>query len=69
MAKYVSIKQSALNVLRDCGGNKEEATKRVSECIWGLTSFSENNKVTLTASGNAYQIKYWASVLIYFREN
>jgi hypothetical protein len=48
---------------------KERVVHVVNECIWGLVSYSENNKVILTAAANPYQIRFWTNVLIYINKN
>lgn len=68
MGKKLSIRESAFNVISE-KKTKEAAILCVEECIWSLSSFSENNKLTLTANANAYQLKHWINVLIYIKEN
>ena len=68
MAKRLTIKQSAFNVVSS-HKSKAAAIGELNEAIWSLASFTENNKVVLTAGANIYQIQHWVKVMIYIMKN
>ncbi len=67
MAKHLSIKDSALAVIKQMG-SKEKAIEAINDAIYELASFTWEGEIVKSANGSAHQLKHWASVLIYLNE-